>query len=91
MLLQYVQFYQEEKQFHEIGHDVQDKFILMTNQDNDNRHARYYIQERHKMWTENLICEHCMDEEKESRDTRKDEETHNQESILTDIQKVSYY
>ena len=91
MLLQSVQFYQEEKQFHEIGHDMQDKFVWMTNQDIDNRHTRYYILEKHKEWIKNLICEHCMEEEKESRDTRKYEETHNQESILTDIQKVSYY
>ena len=91
MLLQSVQFYQKEKQFHETGHDVQDKFVWMTNQDIDNRHARYYILGKHKEWTENLICEHCMDKEKENRDTRKYEETHNQESILEDIQTVSYY
>ena len=32
-----------------------------------------------------------MDEEKESIDTQKYEEMHNQESILEDIQTVSYY
>ena len=36
VLLQSIQFYQEEKHFHEIGHDVQDKFVWMTNQDIDN-------------------------------------------------------
>jgi hypothetical protein len=91
VLLQSVQFYQEEKHFHETGHDEQDKFVWMTNQDIDNRHARYYILEKHKEWTESLTCEHCMDEEKESRDTRKYEETHNQVLILEDIQTVSYY
>jgi hypothetical protein len=90
VLLPSVQFYQEEKYFHEIRHDEQDKFVWMTNQNIDNRDERYYILEKHKELTENLTCEHCMDEEKENIDTRKYEETHNQESILEDIQTVSY-
>jgi hypothetical protein len=90
VLLPSVQFYQEEKYFHEIEHDEQDKFVWTTNQNIDNRDERYYILEKHKELTENLTCEHCMDEEKENIDTRKYEETHNQESILEDIQTMSY-
>jgi hypothetical protein len=90
VLLPSVQFYQEEKYFHEIGHDEQDKFVWTTNQNIDNRDERYYILEKHKELTKNLTCEHCMDEEKENIDTRKYEETHNQESILEDIQTMSY-
>jgi hypothetical protein len=88
--LQSVQIYQEEKHFHKTGHDKQDKYVWTINQDIDNLNERYYILEKHKGMNENLTYEHCMGEEKENRDTRKYEETHNQESILEDIQKVSY-
>ena len=90
MLLPSVQFYQEEKYFHEIGHDEQDKYVWMTNQDIDNLDERYYILEKHKEMTESLTCRHYMDEAKKNKDTQKYEETHNQESILEDIQTVSY-
>jgi len=88
--LQSVQIYQEKKHFHKTGHDKQDKYVWTINQDIDNLNERYYILEKHKGMNENLTYEHCMGEEKENRDTRKYEETHNQESILEDIQKVSY-
>jgi hypothetical protein len=48
MELQSVQTYQEEKYFHETGHDKQDKYVWMTNQDTDNLHESYYILEKHK-------------------------------------------
>ena len=70
MLLQSIQIYQEEKHFHEIGHDEQDKYVWTTNQDIDNQDERYYILEKHKELTKNLTCEHCMDEEKENIDTQ---------------------
>jgi hypothetical protein len=46
--LQSVQNYQEEKYFHETGHDEQDKYVWMTNQDIDNLNESYYILEKHK-------------------------------------------
>ena len=46
--LQSVQNYQEEKHFHETGHDEQDKYVWMTNQDIDNLNESYYILEKHK-------------------------------------------
>jgi hypothetical protein len=49
-----------------------------------------YNLEKQKEKSENLTYEHYMDEVAESRDTRKYEEIHSQESILKDIQKVFY-
>ena len=62
----------------------------MTNQDSDNLNESCYNLEKHKEKSGNLTYEHCMDEVAESRDTRKYEEIHSQESILKDIQKVFY-
>lgn len=90
MNLQSVQFCQEGKQFHENEHDEQDKYGLTTNQDIDILNVNCYILERHKGMTENLTYEHCMDEEMESKDTRKCGGKHNQELILKDIQMVFY-
>jgi hypothetical protein len=88
--LQSVQFCQEGKQFHENKHDEQDKYGLTTNQDIDILNENCYILERHKGMSENLTYEHCMDEEMESKDTRKCGGKHNQELILKDIQMVFY-
>jgi hypothetical protein len=69
MELQSVQTYQEEKYFHETGHDKQDKYVWMTNQDTDNLHESYYILEKHKRMKKNLTYGHCMDEGMGSKDT----------------------
>lgn len=41
----------------------------MTNQDMNNQNKRCYSLEIHKKKSENLIYEHYMDEETESKDT----------------------
>ena len=82
MNLQFVQFCQEGKQFHETEHDEQDKYGLTTNQDINILNENCYILEKYKGMSENLTYKHCMDEEMESKDTRAKTPESIEESII---------
>ena len=70
---------QTETHFHENEHDGRRIYIETLNQNNDNQDKRNYSLRTHMEMNGNPTYEHGMDVKKESKDTQKYVENHNQE------------